>query len=106
MPRIPGIINKKGETLRNIDRKFVIDVTMDGTLTVRDNGKRKLSVGSLPVFSTDSKENAGTLVQLVSKLHYDGRQVVPGFLDRAEDIGIEAIFELEERFETFHRNMV
>ncbi len=91
--------------MRNLNSKYLIYVQMDGTLSLRERGT-KYSSPALPVFSTETEDKGNALIQLVSALNYDGRQVVPGFLDRAEDIGIEAIFELEKRFETFHVNMV
>lgn len=53
-------------------RPFVIDVNASGHCTVRERGKAWVGSGGIPVFSTDTKEQAETLIATYAKRQYDG----------------------------------
>lgn len=76
---------------------------MDGTLTFRRKGKKSFNGKALPAYSVDSEDEAKTLIQLASFRSYDGRQMVRGFLQLAEEQSFRAIFTAGDWLSLLHR---
>jgi hypothetical protein len=56
----------------DLSRKFLLDVTADGSVFVRERGKDDRYPGSLPVFSTDTRKQANSLIVRYCRRAKDG----------------------------------
>lgn len=56
----------------DLGRRFLLDVTRDGAVFVRERGKGPCPHGGLPVFSTDTREEADDLIVHHCKLARNG----------------------------------
>lgn len=56
----------------DLTRKFLLDVTADGSVFVRERGNGSRYPGSLPVFSTNTREQADSLVIRHARRAKDG----------------------------------
>lgn len=60
---------------------------------------------ALPAYSVDSEKEGRSLITLVTVRSYDGRQMLPGFLDEAERRSIDAIGDVSEFLAGVHERM-
>lgn len=58
-------------TIADTSRKFLLDITPDGMVTIRERGVGK-NTGGLPFFSTDTAQQANQLCTLLCKNAWGG----------------------------------
>jgi hypothetical protein len=68
---------KRSKTVEatELSRRFLLDVTKDGAVHVRERGSGSCPYGGLPVFSTDTREEAQSLIVRHCKLARDNSGV-------------------------------
>jgi hypothetical protein len=60
------------------DKPFFICVCRDGTLTARARKEKAFNGVALPVYGTDTREQAQRLILLVGKVQYAAHPLLPG----------------------------
>jgi hypothetical protein len=83
----------------DLERRFLLDVDAAGNVTVRERGKGK-SGGGLPVFSTDTHEQAKALIVRHCRLARDGSGL---YTLNDPPRAVESLGDVSDLFRTTYR---
>ena len=77
-------------------KEILMDVRRDGTLTLRREGE-SLEAEALPIYSTDTEEQARNLQAMFCRLMYNGQYVLKDFKGTLSDMDrMSEVFAAEE----------